>query len=180
MSIATKTGDLGETSLYYGQRVPKNDPRVEAYGTVDELNSAIGLARSVATIQQNREALLKLQHGLVLVMGELAVPENRIDDYRKKYPLQDIEALQDWLDSEIERVENQLPPMKGWSMPGESHPGATLDIARTKCRRAERRVVSLHDSTSRDLSLLIVLLNRMSDYFWLLERLEDEAANESA
>jgi cob(I)alamin adenosyltransferase len=174
MSISTKTGDKGETSLYYGQRVPKDDVRVEAYGTVDELNSAIGLARSLCGVDINRSRLLKIQQGLVLVMGELAVPQDRLEDYRKKYPLSDIEALQQWTDAEITAIEADLPPMKGWSMPGESQAGAALDIARTKCRRAERRVVSLHNDSRRDLAFLIILLNRLSDLFWLMERLEDE------
>ncbi len=174
MSIATKTGDLGETSLYYGQRVPKDDPRVEAYGTVDELNSTLGLARSFCVIDINQSRLLKIQQGLVLVMGELAVPEDRLDDYRKKYPLSDIELLQAWVDGEVTAIEAALPPMKGWSMPGESQAGAALDIARTKCRRAERRVVSLQSNSQRDLAFLIILLNRLSDLFWLMERLEDE------
>lgn len=174
MSICTKTGDLGETSLYYGQRVSKDDPRVEAYGTVDELNSTLGMARSLCTIDINRTRLLKIQQGLVLVMGELAVPQDRLDDYRKKYPLSDIESLQAWVDGEVKVIETELPPMKGWSMPGESQAGAALDIARTKCRRAERRVVSLQNSSRRDLAFLIVLLNRLSDLFWLMERQEDE------
>ncbi|MEO0454289.1 MAG: cob(I)yrinic acid a,c-diamide adenosyltransferase [Verrucomicrobiota bacterium] len=174
MSIATKTGDKGETGLYYGKRVSKDDQRVEAYGSIDELNSALGVVRSHLLDPLTQEKILNVQNGLVLVMGELAVPIEKLDAYREKYPLEDILKRQAWLDSEISSLEASLPPMTDWSMPGNSKAGAFLDVARTSCRRAERRVVSLKlQNTERNYEAVLRFLNRLSDYFFLLERVED-------
>src|ERR1041385_8891616 len=139
MSIATKTGDDGTTALMYGRRVSKADPRVEAYGTVDELNAAIGLARSSCKDQWIAGRILDVQKELVTLMGELAVaPEDR-ERYQKqgfKVVTADMtERVGEW----VVEIEKQQPKFDGWATPGATPTAAALDVARTVCRRAERR-----------------------------------------
>lgn len=167
MSIATKTGDSGETSLMYGRRVAKTDPRVESYGCVDELNAALGLARVTTNDPFIADHVLAIQKELIIVMGELATASEDLPRYLKDgFPLTSA-AMVDRLTAAINDLEqNKLVNFKGWAIPGSTMVSAALDIARTTCRRAERRVASLETSTGE----VLRYLNRLSDLCWLLGR----------
>jgi cob(I)alamin adenosyltransferase len=169
MSIVTRTGDKGMTSLMYGRRVDKFDPRVETYGTVDELNAALGLARAHADLVFMQTVLLIIQKHLIALMGELAVAfEDRKRYANDKYPKLTIDMLHE-LDALVERIESENIATDGWSTPGASVASATLDIARTVCRRAERLASHLASVNQVDM-LLIQYLNRLSDLLWLMAR----------
>jgi len=176
MSIATRTGDGGTTALMYGRRVSKDSPRVEAYGEVDELNACLGVAR--AQIQSSGKSLLeKIQKALVGLMGELAVatedlPRYEADGYAR---IKDEDLA--LLDKEIERLEKDAPPAKGWSTPGGNSAGAALDLARAVCRRAERGVWQLEKKEGNVRIIIPRYLNRLSDLLWLLERDLESAEN---
>ena len=144
MSIATKTGDAGETSLMYGRRVPKTEPRVDAYGCVDELNAALGLVRATAGALVVAEQILSIQKELVIVMGELATAPQDLARYQKDGFTLTTTAMVDRLTTSIDDLEKDKTLYgKGWAMPGKTPLGAALDLARTVCRRAERRVAAL-------------------------------------
>src|SRR5436190_2445108 len=146
MSIVTKTGDDGTTALMYGRRVAKFHPRVEAYGAVDELNAALGTARATADREFVRDSLLPIKKDLVILMGELAVATEDRERYVKDgYSLvtPDLTAK---LETLVREIEAQKISFKGWATPGASVPSSTLDVARTVCRRAERRVCELQTS----------------------------------
>jgi cob(I)alamin adenosyltransferase len=162
MSIATRTGDSGQTSLMYGRRVDKFDPRVETYGTVDELNAALGLARAHAALPLVQTELLLIQKELVALMGELAVAPEDVERYKAdKYPQLTPEMLQH-LDEIVAKIEAENVSFKGWATPGASVASAALDVARTVCRRAERLVAKL--ATLQEVDYLVVrYLNRLSD-----------------
>ena len=152
----------------YGRRVAKDHPRVEAYGSVDELNAAMGLARSLA--QKARKDLLeKIQKALVGLMGELAVSSEDLHRYEADGYARLQDADLDLLDREIEKMEKAAPKARGWSTPGGSTAGAALDLARTVCRRAEREVWKLEKAQGSIRSLVPRYLNRLSDLLWLLE-----------
>jgi len=168
MSIATRTGDLGKTSLMYGRRVDKFDQRVETYGTVDELNAALGMARAQATLPLVKEELLLIQKQLVALMGQLAVAPEDAERYAKdKYPKLEPTMLTH-LDELVVKIEKEKIRFDGWATPGASVASAALDVARTTCRRAERLVVQL--STGDNDLLIIRYLNRLSDLLWLMAR----------
>jgi cob(I)alamin adenosyltransferase len=169
MSIVTKTGDQGMTALMYGRRVPKNHPRVEAYGAVDELNVALGLARATAITDFVRDNLLRVQNELVVLMGELATAAEDLPRYLKDGFLQ----LSADKTAKLEEIIKEIEPgisLKDWAMPGTTFHGATLDSARVACRRAERRVCSLKDAGELRNDEIIIYLNRLSDLLWLLAR----------
>jgi cob(I)alamin adenosyltransferase len=180
MSIATKTGDAGETSLMYGRRVPKTDARVDAYGCVDELNASLGLARVTATNSFLTEQIHAVQKELVTVMGELATAPEDLERYVKDGFQLTSAAMVDRLTAVVDDLEkNKLEKFKDWATPGKTPDSATLDLARTVCRRAERRVaVLMPDAPQFNLEILRYL-NRLSDLCWLLaryaEHLHDEA-----
>lgn len=170
MSIATRTGDGGTTGLMYNRRVAKHHPRVEAYGCVDELNSALGLARSVAPPPGLGATLLAIQHDLVVVMGELAtavddLPRYVADGFKRVTP-----DLTGRLDREVAAIEQRLALPRGWAMPGDTPLAAALDLARTVCRRAERRVCALEQDDQLRNAEIVVYLNRLADVLWLLAR----------
>jgi cob(I)alamin adenosyltransferase len=170
MSIATKTGDLGETGLMYNRRVSKCAPRVEAYGTVDELNASIGLARASASSPFVRETLLSIQTDLVAMMGELATsPEDLARYTRDGYALITPSATAK-LDEAVRVIEAQKISFKGWATPGADLASAALDVTRTVCRRAERRVCALREHGQLQNAELLVYLNRLSDVLWLMAR----------
>jgi cob(I)alamin adenosyltransferase len=160
----------------YGRRVSKDSPRVEAYGEVDELNACLGVAR--AQIQISGKSLLeKIQKALVGLMGELAVatedlPRYEADGYAR---IKDEDLA--LLDKEIERLEKDAPPAKGWSTPGGNSAGAVLDLARAVCRRAERGVWRLEKKEGNVRTIIPRYLNRLSDLLWLLERDLESAEN---
>jgi cob(I)alamin adenosyltransferase len=170
MSIATKTGDDGTTALMYGRRVPKTHPRVETYGTVDELNAALGVARATATEGFVGDNLLAIQKDLVVLMGELCVQPEDLPRYaRDGYSLV-MPAMTAKLDVLVREIEGQKVNLKGWATPGGTAASAALDLARTICRRAERRVCGLKESGGLKNAEIIIYLNRLSDLLWLLAR----------
>ncbi|MDQ2918793.1 MAG: cob(I)yrinic acid a,c-diamide adenosyltransferase [Verrucomicrobiota bacterium] len=168
MSIATKTGDAGETSLMYGRRVPKSDPRVDAYGCVDELNAALGVVRVTATDQFITGEILAVQKELILLMGELATAPEDLLRYEKDGYHLTTSTMVDRLTALIDDLEkNKLLHYKGWAIPGSTAVSAALDVARTTCRRAERRVATLGEKVNSE---ILRYLNRLSDLCWLLAR----------
>jgi cob(I)alamin adenosyltransferase len=170
MSIVTKTGDQGSTSLMYNRRVSKCHPRVEAYGAVDELNAAIGLARASTAQPSVCDQLLSIQKDLVGLMGELAtaaedLPRYVKDGYSRVTP--DATAR---LEAAVKTIEAQEIRFQGWATPGGTVGSAAIDVARTICRRAERRVCALQDSGQLGNAEIVIYLNRLSDLLWLLAR----------
>jgi cob(I)alamin adenosyltransferase len=169
MKIYTKTGDAGSTGLFGGGRVPKDDPRVEAYGSVDELNAFIGLARAAEPMPRIDEVLVPVQRDLFAIGALLATPDRekmaqhlekaRIDDAR----IRDLERAIDDADSELE-------PLRSFILPGGSPKAAALHVARTVCRRAERHVVRLQHDVELP-PLAVIYLNRLSDLLFTLARL---------
>jgi cob(I)alamin adenosyltransferase len=175
MSIATKTGDEGETSLMYGRRVLKTDARVDAYGCVDELNSALGLARASADDAFLAEQILAVQKELVLVMGELATAGEDLNRYLKDGFQLTNSAMTDRLTSAVNDLEtNRLGKFKDWSIPGKTMNAAALDLARTVCRRAERRVAALMAADANFNHEILRYLNRLSDLCWLMARFAEQ------
>lgn len=170
MSIATRTGDDGTTALMYKRRVPKTHPRVEACGSIDELNAALGVARAAATDEWLRGELMPMQQQLVALMGELAtVPEDRERYVRDGYTVVTTE-LTARLDALVKNLESQNISFQGWATPGATPLSAALDVARTTCRRAERRVCALRESGEHVSPEIFTYLNRLSDVLWLMAR----------
>ena len=170
MSIVTKTGDSGTTSLMYGRRVPKNHPRVEAVGAVDELNAALGTARATATDAFVSENILSIQKNLVTLMGELDVLPEDLPRYTKDgfgLVTPDMTAQ---LEKLVKEIEGQNVSFKGWATPGATQNAAALDVARTVCRRAERRVCELNEASQIKNPEIIIYLNRLADLLWLFAR----------
>ena len=179
MSIVTKTGDGGTTALMYGRRVPKNHARVEACGTVDELNAALGLARATARGNFIRNNLRAVQKDLIVLMGELGVQPEDLPRYVKDgYSLVTPEMTAK-LDALVRKIEAQNAGFKGWAIPGATMNSAALDLARTVCRRAERRVGALKEAGGLKNTEIIAYLNRLSDLLWLFAR-QVEAKADSA
>ena len=170
MSIATKTGDDGTTGLMYNRRVSKCHPRVEAYACVDELNATLGLARATAEHGFVRDSVFAIQNDLVLLMGELATAVEDLGQYVKDGFLVVVPEMTAKLDQLVQQIEAQKVTYKGWATPGSSLHSAALDMARTICRRAERRVCALQDSAQLQNHEIMVYLNRLSDVLWLLAR----------
>ena len=167
MSIVTKTGDQGETSLMYGRRVPKNDPRVEAYGAVDELTAALGLARANCNDKFVVDQIFAVQKDLINLMGELStLPEDRqryVKDGFKAVDARMVDLVGDVI-VDLEKDKSLFP--KDWVIPGANTVAAALDLARTICRRAERHVAVLKDPNPE----ILRYLNRLSDFCWILAR----------
>ncbi|MFZ3109734.1 MAG: cob(I)yrinic acid a,c-diamide adenosyltransferase [Rectinemataceae bacterium] len=167
MSIITRTGDDGDTGLWSGERIGKDDLRVEAYGTIDELSSALGVARHLCLQDEVLYAIEDIQRILFRVAGELASVSLTFD---RPITAKDEEKLSERTISLEERI-----PLRGFVLPGMTAGSAALDMARTIARRAERRVVALarKEEVSDDLRKF---LNRLSDYLFMLARAEEDAA----
>ena len=170
MSIATKTGDDGTTALMYGRRVPKTHPRIEACGAVDELNAALGLARASAKHDFVRDNLLAIQKDLIVLMGETGVVADDLPRYVKDGYSQVTPEMTAKLDALVREIEAQKTNFKGWVTPGETMDAATLDAARTVCRRAERRMCALKESGELRNAEIMIYLNRLGDLLWLFAR----------
>jgi cob(I)alamin adenosyltransferase len=163
-SIATKTGDRGQTGLVGGVRVSKASLRVETYGTVDELNSFLGFARSICEYAEIKELTHSIQKELFVVGGELATPTPNEKQARVT------QEMVDRLTNEVHRIEATEGILSDWTVPGEDPVAAAFDMARAVCRRAERCAVRLSESGENVGQLLVVYLNRLSDLVWLLSR----------
>lgn len=177
MSIVTKTGDQGTTALMYNRRVSKNHPRVEAYGTVDELNASLGLARATARQELVRDCLVSIQKDLITLMGELATATEDLSRYLKDGYILVSPELTARLESTVKQLEAENIKFSGWAVPGMNLSAATLDVARTVCRRAERGVCALHWQSQLQNPEIIVYLNRLSDLLWLLARREEQGSS---
>lgn len=179
MKIYTKKGDEGETSLFTGQRVPKNDQTVEALGTVDECNSAIGAAISFMPndlkFHPIREQLEIIQHALFDLGAALATPRTQatLSKIEKtRFDKEEVELLEKWIDA----MDDVLPKLNAFILPGGHPTGAMLHLARSICRRAERNVVPLH--LRGDVSdKVMIYLNRLSDYLFMTARYLNYLAN---
>ena len=163
MKIYTRTGDGGETALFTGGRVRKDDVRVEAYGTVDELASHIGLLRSEDIPADVTEALEGVQNALFVVGGILADPEGRVTHDPRSWRTDDLES---WIDS----MDAELQPLKAFILPGGSRAASHAHVARTVCRRAERRVLALREDRGGVPEEVLAYLNRLSDTLFVLAR----------
>jgi cob(I)alamin adenosyltransferase len=170
MSIVTRNGDQGTTGLMYNRRVSKCHPRVEAYGSVDELNAALGLARASAEHEFIRGNLLNIQKDLVILMGELATGADDLSRYAKDGYSVVTAELTARLENLVEEIESQNITYQGWATPGATLNSAALDVARGTCRRAERRACALREAGQLQNAEIIVYLNRLSDLLWLFAR----------
>ncbi len=170
MSIATRTGDAGMTGLMYNRRVSKCHPRVDAYGSVDELNAALGMVRASSAEDFVRVNILAVQKDLVTLMGELATGVDDLPRYQKDGFELVTQAMTAKLDLLVQEIEAQKISFKGWATPGATLNSAALDVARTTCRRAERRVCALHETGQLNNPEIIIYLNRLSDTLWLMAR----------
>jgi cob(I)alamin adenosyltransferase len=172
VKIYTKTGDAGETGLFGGPRVRKSDPRVEAYGEVDELNAAVGAARASVEDPEIDRELARIQEHLFCVGAELATPHGA----KARSAIPPVEAS--WaerLEVAIDGWNEQLPALSRFVLPGGTRTAAALHLARAVCRRAERRVVALSAQVEVDAAVL-VYLNRLSDFLFVAARLANHRA----
>jgi cob(I)alamin adenosyltransferase len=172
--IYTRTGDEGDTGLFGGGRVSKDDPRVEAYGTVDELNAVIGMARSIELMPRIDEILAPVQRDLLGLGAILATPDLvKMQEQLAKARIDDARIVQ--LERAIDAGEEELEPLKAFILPGGTPKAAALHVARTVCRRAERRVVRLQETVELP-PLVTVYLNRLSDLLFVLARVANRRA----
>ena len=172
MKIYTKTGDAGETSLFDNSRVSKADARVDAYGEVDELNACLGAARAAGVDLDVAGELEAIQKDLFAVGARLADPSSRIAGRVTKAAVSDEQIER--LEQTIDRFEGELPALRRFILPGGSPAGARLHLARTVCRRAERRVIGLGPGSVEP--NVIVYLNRLSDLLFVMARAVNQRA----
>lgn len=172
MKIYTKTGDDGQTGLFAGPRVPKDNARIEAYGAVDELNAWIGLVRAEGPTSQIDAVLVRIQHELFAVGAELATPDPDAHEMRMIGP-EHIAALE----AAIDRNEAILAPLQQFVLPGGTKAASELHVARCVCRRAERRLITLASAEpDKSFETLVVYLNRLSDLLFVLARVANAVA----
>ena len=172
MKIYTKTGDKGKTSLFGGTRVPKYNLRIEAYGTIDELNSFIGLIRDQKIDKKSFDVLIKIQNELFTLGSMLATPENKklLKNGQERLNIPKVtEKDIEFLENEMDQMNEHLPSMTNFILPGGNTTVSYCHIARTICRRAERITVNLSEEEVIDL-ICISYLNRLSDYLFVLAR----------
>jgi cob(I)alamin adenosyltransferase len=180
VSIVTKTGDKGETSLMYGRRLSKTDPRVDAYGCIDELSAALGLARSVASDKFISDQIFAVQKDLVVVMGELATAPVDRERYLKDGFHLTTSELVDRITAvifDLEKDQSLYP--KDWVIPGGTPVSAALDFARTTCRRAERHITAFSAGEEEFNPEILRYLNRLSDFCWILARYAEKRSRTS-
>jgi cob(I)alamin adenosyltransferase len=174
MKIYTKTGDQGDTGLFGGGRVGKDDPRVQAYGDVDELNASLGLVRAIELMPRVDEVIVGIQRDLFSIGSLLATPDAiKMEEHLAKARLDNERIAQ--LERAIDDCERELEPLRAFILPGGTPKAAALHVARTVCRRAERRIVALR----RDVDvpeLVVVYLNRLSDLLFMLSRVANRRA----
>ena len=169
MKIYTRTGDAGSTGLFGGGRVPKDHIRVEAYGDVDELNAAIGMARAVEMMPRIDEVLVPIQRDLFAIGALLATPDReKMETQLAKARIDDSRIAE--LERAVDDAEEELEPLRSFILPGGTPKAAALHVARTVCRRAERHVVRLQHEEELP-PLAVIYLNRLSDLLFTLARL---------
>src|SRR5215212_10124328 len=174
MKIYTKTGDEGTTGLFGGGRVSKDHPRVEAYGDVDELNAALGLARSIEPLPRVDEVLVPIQRDLFAIGALLATPDAaKMREQLAKARVDDARIAE--LERAIDDGERELEPLRAFILPGGTPKAAALHVARTVCRRAERKVVHLRREVDIP-DVVVVYLNRLSDLLFVLARVANKRA----
>ena len=166
MSIATKRGDGGQTGLAGGIRVSKTHPRVECYGTIDELISQMGFARSICGDADVAARVERIQRELYKVGSAIATPPES-----KKTPPEITKEMVDALEAEVHAIEAEPGVLADWSLPGGAPDAAALDVARTVCRRAERLATALMESGVIQNPNILAYINRLSDVLWLFGRL---------
>jgi len=171
VKIYTRTGDAGETSLFDGTRARKDDARVDAYGEVDELNAWLGFVRASSLDPTLDEELLALQRDLFALGAQLADPSDRLAPRVTKAVIDDAHIVR--LEELIDRLEEELPPLRRFILAGGTSAGAALHVARTVCRRAERRIVALHPPID---PVLLRYVNRLSDLLFVLARVINHRA----
>lgn len=174
MRIYTRTGDTGETGLFGGGRVAKDNVRVAAYGDADELNSALGVARATEPAEMFDPELEAIQRDLFSIGGQLATPDPEKVRAALEKAMLSSSRIQE-LESAIDAAEAELPPLRAFVLPAGTPKAAALHLARTVCRRAERSVVTLARSEEVP-QLFLVYLNRLSDYLFTLARLANSRA----
>ncbi|HYM24059.1 MAG TPA: cob(I)yrinic acid a,c-diamide adenosyltransferase [Vicinamibacterales bacterium] len=165
MKLYTRTGDSGETALFDGTRVRKDDPRVDAYGEVDELNAWLGLVRTAGLEAEYEADVIKIQRDLFALGASLADPAQRIAARVTKAALDEDDVTR--LEKMIDRLDAETPPLSRFILPGGTSAGAAVHLARTVCRRAERRIVALEPPVD---AVLIRYVNRLSDLLFALAR----------
>lgn len=174
MKIYTKTGDAGDTGLFGGARVQKDDPRVAAYGDVDELNAVIGMARAIELMPRIDEVLVPIQRDLFALGALLATPDrDKMALHLEKARIDDVRIAQ--LELAIDDADRELEPLRAFILPGGTPKAAALHVARTVCRRAERSVVRLQRDVELP-GLTVIYLNRLSDLLFTLARLANKRA----
>jgi cob(I)alamin adenosyltransferase len=175
MSISTRTGDQGSTGLLYGQRVPKDHPQIEAVGSFDELNAALGIAKASCTDAVLRAELESIQMELVSLMGEIVCAEADAERYAASKFQKITEESLTRIDAGVATLESRKLSFHGWATPGATPHAASLDFARTVARRAERQLISLpaHGKTIRP--LLLCYVNRLCDLLWLMARAAEQS-----
>ena len=174
MKIYTRTGDGGETGLFGGGRVPKDHPRVEAYGTVDELSSSLGNALSALSAPDSEERLTRIQEDLFAIGATLATPPAREGRKRPEVPALPVERIAE-MEAWMDEADAALPPLSHFILPGGSPGAAALHVSRAVCRRAERTVVRLAREEDVDEGI-VRYLNRLADLLFVLARVENAAA----
>jgi len=170
LSIATRTGDDGTTSLLYGKRVPKDHPQIEAVGAFDELNTALGVAKATCPDAVPRTELEKIQKALVALMGELACAESDAKKYAASKFAKLGKADLAWIDAAVAALETKKIRFDGWATPGANLHAAALDLARTVARRAERRLTALPAHGRSVRPVVRQWVNRTADLLWLMAR----------
>ncbi len=174
LKIYTRTGDRGDTALFGGGRVGKDDVRVDAYGDVDELNAALGLARAIELMPRIDEVLVPVQRDLFAIGALLATPDrDRMHEQLTKADLGEARVAQ--LEQAIDDGDRELEPLRAFILPGGTPKAAALHVARTVCRRAERRVVALAREVEVP-TLVVMYLNRLSDLLFVLARVANHRA----
>lgn len=169
-SIATRRGDTGETDLLYGKRVSKSDPQIEAAGALDELSASLALSKATASLDSTKEQLERFQVDLIALSGEISTAADAMERYHdSKFP-KISELHLERLDQELEIAERTGPKVNDWAIPGKTVFEASLEIARSNARRAERRLVALKENGFPLRPILLQYLNRLSDLLWLLAR----------
>jgi cob(I)alamin adenosyltransferase len=177
MKIYTKTGDRGDTGLFGGGRVAKNHPRVSAYGDVDELNAVLGLVRATEPLPRIDDTLIPIQHDLFAIGALLATPDReKMQRHLEKAKIDDARIAE--LEQAIDACDAELEPLTSFILPGGTQKAATLHLARTVCRRAERSVVELGGTTELP-ELAVIYLNRLSDLLFTLARFANHAVGRS-